>query len=272
GRAGRQGDPGSSRFYLSLEDPLMRIFAGDRVRAIMDRLRLPEGEPIEARMVSRSIESAQRKVESRNFDIRKQLLQYDDVANDQRKVLYAQRNEVLESSDVSETVHGLRDATMVEIVRMYVPEESLEEQWDIQGLQNTLESDWHIELPLTEMLEKDSSLAEDDIVERVVEKAREIYQSKVDLVGKDGWSSFERSVFLQSIDTNWRNHLSMLDHLRQGIHLRGYAQKDPKQEYKREAFQLFSGMLDRIRSEVVRVLMTVRIQTPEQAQQPEPAQ
>ncbi|MFC3340182.1 preprotein translocase subunit SecA [Paracandidimonas soli] len=272
GRAGRQGDPGSSRFYLSLEDPLMRIFAGDRVRAIMDRLRLPEGEPIEARMVSRSIESAQRKVESRNFDIRKQLLQYDDVANDQRKVLYAQRNEVLESSDVSETVHGLRDATMVEIVRMYVPEESLEEQWDIQGLQNTLESDWHIELPLTEMLEKDSSLAEDDIVERVVEKAREIYQSKVDLVGKDGWSSFERSVFLQSIDSNWRNHLSMLDHLRQGIHLRGYAQKDPKQEYKREAFQLFSGMLDRIRSEVVRVLMTVRIQTPEQAQQPEPAQ
>ncbi len=270
GRAGRQGDPGSSRFYLSLEDSLMRIFAGDRVRSIMERLRLPEGEPIEARMVSRSIESAQRKVEARNFDIRKQLLEYDDVANDQRKVLYAQRNEVLESSDMSETVGNLRDAAITEQFRAYIPAESVEEQWDIPGLCAALESDWQIVLPLGEMSEKEPTLTDDDLLDRVLAEARRIYDAKVELVGRDNWSPFERSMLLQSIDTQWRGHLSSLDHLRQGIHLRGYAQKDPKQEYKREAFELFSDMLDRIRNEVVKVLLTVKIQSAEQVEVAEP--
>ena len=266
GRAGRQGDPGSSRFYLSLEDSLMRIFAGDRVRAIMDRLRLPEGEPIEAKMVSRSIESAQRKVEARNFDIRKQLLEYDDVSNDQRKVLYAQRNEVLESSDVSETIGNLRDAALTDHFRSFIPEGTMEEQWDVSGLQAALEAEWQLALPLAEMLEKETTLTDDDLLDRVLEEGRRLYQAKVDLVGQEGWAPFERSVLLQSLDTNWRNHLSALDHLRQGIHLRGYAQKDPKQEFKREAFELFSLMLDRVRDDVIRVLMTVRIQSPEQVE------
>ena len=270
GRAGRQGDPGSSRFYLSLEDSLMRIFAGDRVRAIMERLRLPEGEPIEARMVSRSIESAQRKVEARNFDIRKQLLQYDDVSNDQRKVLYTQRNEVLESSDVGDMIEHLRDATMTELFRRYIPEESVEEQWDVPGLQSTLASEWQIDMPLAQILEDEANTTDDDLLERVVEQARQLYADKVELVGRDNWAPFERSMMLQSIDTQWRGHLAALDHLRQGIHLRGYAQKDPKQEYKREAFELFSDMLDRIRVEVVRVLMTVKIQSPEQVEVAEP--
>jgi preprotein translocase subunit SecA len=269
GRAGRQGDPGSSRFYLSLEDSLMRIFAGDRVRAIMERLKLPEGEPIEAGMVTRSIETAQRKVEGRNFDIRKQLLEYDDVANDQRKVLYSQRNDVLEAASVGDTVNNLRDAAVVELFNTYVPPESVEEQWDVPGLQKALEADWHLHLPLTEMLEKETSLTDEDLRERVLTAARDAYQAKVDQVGAESWSQFERSIMLQSIDTHWREHLSSLDYLRQGIHLRGYAQKNPKQEYKREAFELFSGMLDRIRDDVVRVLMTVRVQSSEQVEQAE---
>lgn len=270
GRAGRQGDPGSSRFYLSLEDSLMRIFAGDRVRNIMERLRLPEGEPIEARMVSRSIESAQRKVEARNFDIRKQLLQYDDVSNDQRKVLYTQRNDVLESGDIGETIDHLRDATITELFRMYIPEESVEEQWDVPALQSTLLSEWQIDMPLAQILEDEPDTTDDDLLERVVEHARLLYTAKVELVGRTNWAPFERSMMLQAIDTQWRGHLAALDHLRQGIHLRGYAQKDPKQEYKREAFELFSDMLDRIRVEVVRVLMTVKIQSPEQVEAAEP--
>ena len=240
GRAGRQGDPGSTRFYLSLEDSLMRIFAGDRVRAIMERLRLPEGEPIEAKMVSRSIESAQRKVEARNFDIRKQLLQFDDVANDQRKVLYAQRNEVLEAQDVGEMVLNLLSATITEVFHAYIPAESMEEQWDVAGLQSVLESDWGIEVALVDWAEKEPNLTDEDLLERVLAEANRVYSTKVELVGRDNWAPFERSVLLQSIDTHWRNHLSSLDHLRQGIHLRGYAQKDPKQEYKREAFELLS--------------------------------
>jgi len=269
GRAGRQGDPGSSRFYLSLEDSLMRIFAGDRVRAIMERLKLPEGEPIEAGMVTRSIETAQRKVEGRNFDIRKQLLEYDDVANDQRKVLYSQRNEVLEASDVSEMVANLRDAAFRDLVRAHVPDQSVEEQWDVPALQRALESDWQVELPLVEMLEKQDDLTDEDILERVLQAAREAYQAKVERVGQEMWGQFERSIMLQAIDTQWREHLSALDHLRQGIHLRGYAQKNPKQEYKREAFELFAGMLERVRDDVVRVLMTVRIQSSEQVEQAE---
>ncbi len=267
GRAGRQGDPGSTRFYLSLEDSLMRIFAGDRVRSIMDRLKLPEGEPIEAGMVSRSIETAQRKVEARNFDMRKQLLEYDDVANDQRKVIYAQRNEVLEANDISSTIDNLREATLTELFRMYIPQESMEEQWDLTTLQNTLQADWQLDLPLTQMIEKEPNLGEEGLLEIVLQAARDVYQNKGVLVGQEAWQQFERSVMLQSIDTHWREHLSSLDYLRQGIHLRGYAQKNPKQEYKREAFELFSGMLDRIRSDVVRLLLTVRVQSPEQVEQ-----
>jgi preprotein translocase subunit SecA len=269
GRAGRQGDPGSSRFYLSLEDTLMRIFAGDRVRSIMERLKLPEGEPIEAGMVTRSIETAQRKVEGRNFDIRKQLLEYDDVANDQRKVLYAQRNEVLEAATVGPTVESLRDGAITELFRTYVPEESVEDQWDIPALQRSLEADFHIELPLVEMLDKEPNLTDDDLLTRVREAAAESYRTKAGQVGMEGWAQFERSIMLQAIDQHWREHLSSLDYLRQGIHLRGYAQKNPKQEYKREAFELFSGMLDRIRDDVVKLLMTVRIQSQEQVAEAE---
>ena len=264
GRAGRQGDPGSSRFYLSLEDPLMRIFAGDRVRAIMDRLKLPEGEPIEAGMVSRSIETAQRKVEGRNFDIRKQLLEYDDVANDQRKVLYAQRNDVLESASITDTVDNLLVGCFSEIVNRYVPAGSVEEQWDLAGLQMALESDWQVQVPLVNMLAESKTMSDEDVLDSVLEYARQAYQHKADLVGAESWSHFERSIMLQVIDSQWREHLSSLDHLRQGIHLRGYAQKNPKQEYKREAFELFSDMLDRVRDEVMKILMTVRVQSQEE--------
>ena len=269
GRAGRQGDPGSSRFYLSLEDPLMRIFAGDRVRAIMERLKLPEGEPIEAGMVSRSIETAQRKVEGRNFDIRKQLLEYDDVANDQRKVLYAQRNQVLEAQSIGEIINGLRDAAFTEIVRRFVPPGSVEEQWDIPALQMALEGDWQVGVQLDQLVKESKSVTDEDILEQVLLAAQRAYQGKADLVGEESWSAFERSVMLQVIDSQWREHLSALDHLRQGIHLRGYAQKNPKQEYKREAFELFSGMLDRVRDDAIRLLMTVRVQTQEQVEQAE---
>jgi preprotein translocase subunit SecA len=269
GRAGRQGDPGSSRFYLSLEDPLMRIFAGDRVRSIMERLKLPEGEPIEAGMVSRSIETAQRKVEGRNFDVRKQLLEYDDVANEQRKVLYAQRNEVLEAQTITETVDNLRDGTFTDLVTKHVPPGSVEEQWDISALQLALEANWQIALPIAQMVEDTKSINDEDVLEKVLEAAQIAYRQKVETVGAESWAGFERSVMLQVIDTQWREHLSALDHLRQGIHLRGYAQKNPKQEYKREAFELFSDMLDRVRDDVIRLLMTVRIQTQEEIEQAE---
>jgi preprotein translocase subunit SecA len=264
GRSGRQGDPGSSRFYLSLDDALLRIFAGDRVRAIMDRLKMPEGEPIEAGIVSRSIESAQRKVEARNFDIRKQLLEYDDVANDQRKVIYQQRNELLEAHDMSEMMASLRDGMFHDLVRMYVPEESVEEQWDLKGLQTHLAAEWALDINLTGLLETEQNLTDADIVERVVAAAKANYDAKLDLVGKESFAGFERSVMLQSIDSHWREHLAALDHLRQGIHLRGYAQKNPKQEYKREAFELFGQMLDMIKNEVVRIIVTVRIQSREE--------
>lgn len=269
GRAGRQGDPGSSRFYLSLEDPLMRIFAGDRVRSIMERLKLPEGEPIEAGMVSRSIESAQRKVEGRNFDVRKQLLEYDDVANDQRKVLYAQRNEVLEAQAITETVNSLRDGTFTDLVNKFVPENSVEEQWDIDALQLSLESDWQLSVALTELVKQSKSFTDEDVLEHVLTAASQAYQQKAEVVGAESWANFERSIMLQVIDSQWREHLSALDHLRQGIHLRGYAQKNPKQEYKREAFELFSDMLDRVRDDAIKVLMTVRIQSAEEVQQAE---
>ncbi|MBR7793226.1 preprotein translocase subunit SecA [Undibacterium sp. FT147W] len=264
GRSGRQGDPGSSRFYLSLDDQLLRIFAGDRVRAIMERLKMPEGEPIEAGIVSRSIESAQRKVEARNFDVRKQLLEYDDVANDQRKVIYQQRNELLEAHDMTELMSSLRHGMFADVVHTYVPPGSVEEQWDIPGLEAALSSEWAIDLPLASMVEKEPNLTGEDILERVQQAVNASYEEKIASVGKESFAGFERSVMLQSIDSHWREHLAALDHLRQGIHLRGYAQKNPKQEYKREAFELFSQMLDLIKNDVVRTVVTVRIQSREE--------
>ncbi len=264
GRSGRQGDPGSSRFYLSLDDPLLRIFAGDRVRAVMERLKMPEDEPIEAGIVSRSIESAQRKVEARNFDIRKQLLEYDDVANDQRKVIYSQRNELLESADIEEMSMSLRHAVFTELFQNHVPPQSMEEQWDIPGLQQALSNEWQLQVPLAEMIKNEPDLIDEELLERVLQAADQVYEDKVAVVGKESFGGFERNVVLQSIDTHWREHLAALDHLRQGIHLRGYAQKNPKQEYKREAFELFAQMLDLIRHDVVRLIMTVRIQSQEE--------
>jgi preprotein translocase subunit SecA len=267
GRSGRQGDPGSSRFYLSLEDPLMRIFQGDRVKAIMDRLKVPDGEAIEAGMVSRSIEGAQRKVEARNFDIRKQLLEYDDVSNDQRKVIYQQRNAILDNKDQADTISGLRQAAMEDLVRQYVPKESVEEQWDLATLEKVLADEWQVQVALAGLLETEQNLTDDDVLERVLKAADTAYAAKVEQVGREQFAGFERVVLLQSMDSHWREHLASLDYLRQGIHLRGYAQKNPKQEYKREAFELFSTLLDTIKNEVSKILMTVRIQSAEQLEQ-----
>ncbi len=263
GRSGRQGDPGSSRFYLSLDDSLMRIFAGDRVRAIMDRLKMPEGEAIEAGMVTRSIESAQRKVEARNFDVRKQLLEYDDVSNDQRKVIYQQRNDILDASALREQITALRDGCFNALVRQFVPVESVEEQWDLAGLQRVLADDWQLTVDLIGTVSQADAIDDDDIVKIVTDAANTHFEAKVARVGDTNFTQFERMVLLQTLDSNWREHLSALDYLRQGIHLRGYAQKQPKQEYKREAFELFGLMLDNVRNEVTRILMNVRITEPE---------
>jgi len=270
GRSGRQGDPGSSRFYLSMEDPLLRIFAGEKMQALMNKLRLPEGEAIEAGIVSRSIESAQRKVESRNFDIRKQLLEYDDVANDQRREIYVLRNEILENKDVSGPVKELRDGFFTSLFRSYVPEDTVEEQWDLDGLEKVLKEEWNLDLPLKATLEKSESSDDQELLDMVIKASNEVYDGKVALVGKEAWQEFERNVLLQFLDQHWREHLSQLDMLRQGIHLRGYAQKQPKQEYKREAFELFSALLQTVGEDVTRVLMNVQIRQPtpeEQAQQ-----
>jgi preprotein translocase subunit SecA len=264
GRSGRQGDPGSSRFYLSLDDPLMRIFAGDRVKAIMDRLKMPDGEAIEAGIVSRSIESAQRKVEARNFDMRKQLLEYDDVANDQRKVIYQQRNDVLDAQSLTETIASLREGTFTDIVRQYVPAQSVEEQWDLPGLEKALNDEWRISLDLQTEVKNSTTITDEEILEKVVSAAHSAFQVKLDQVGEQNFLQFERMVLLQAVDTNWRDHLSALDYLRQGIHLRGYAQKQPKQEYKREAFELFGQLLDTVKNQVTKTLMLVQVQSPEE--------
>jgi len=265
GRSGRQGDPGSSRFYLSLDDALMRIFAGDRVKAIMERLKMPEGEAIEAGIVTRSIESAQRKVEARNFDMRKQLLEYDDVSNDQRKVIYQQRNEILDATDLAAQVQSLREGCFQDIVRQYIPAESVEEQWNLPALEKLLQDEWQMTLALQHQVNAASAITDHDLLDTVVQHANQVFDAKVAQVGDQNFTQFERMVLLQSIDTNWRDHLSALDYLRQGIHLRGYAQKQPKQEYKREAFELFGQMLDAVKNEVTKVLMTVRIQSNEEA-------
>ena len=267
GRSGRQGDPGSSRFYLALDDALLRIFAGERLRSIMDRLRMPEGEPIEAGMVTRSIESAQRKVEARNFDIRKQLLQYDDVANDQRKEIYRLRNEVLESDNVSALIANLREAYFSELIADYIPEDSVVEQWDVAGLQQALTNDWGLAIDLAALIESQDEIDAEMILQQVLDLVAKIYQEKVEMVGQESFANFERSVILYSIDTHWREHLAALDHLRQGIHLRGYAQKDPKQEYRREAFELFSRLLDTVKLDVTRTIANVRIRTADELDQ-----
>ena len=267
GRSGRQGDPGSSRFYLSLDDPLMRIFAGDRVRSIMERLKMPDGEAIEAGIVSRSIESAQRKVEARNFDIRKQLLEYDDVSNDQRKVIYKQRNDILEADKLEAQIASLRHGTMTDVVRTFVPQGSVEEQWDLGALETVLRDEWQLDLPLKAEVEASEAITDEDIVAKVVEASDKSFNAKIDLVGLEQFTPFMRMILLQSIDQHWREHLAALDYLRQGIHLRGYAQKNPKQEYKREAFELFSKLLDVVKMDVTRVLMTVRIQSQDEVAQ-----
>ena len=267
GRSGRQGDPGSSRFYLSLDDSLMRIFAGDRVKAIMDRLKMPDGEAIEAGIVTRSIESAQRKVEARNFDIRKQLLEYDDVSNDQRKVIYQQRNDILDATDLSDVIAAMREDCMTDLVRQYVPAESVEEQWDLPTLEKVLADDWQVSVALQQAVQGASSVTDDEILEKVLEAANASFDAKVEQVGRENFTQFERMVLLQSFDSNWRDHLSALDYLRQGIHLRGYAQKQPKQEYKREAFDLFRQLIDLVKNEVTKILMTVQVQSQAQLDQ-----
>jgi len=274
GRSGRQGDPGSSRFYLSLEDPLLRIFASDRVAAIMNRFKMPEGEAIEHSWVTRAIENAQRKVEARNFDMRKQILEYDDVANDQRKVIYLQRSELLESVDISETIQAMRESVLEDTISMSIPPHSMEELWDVPALEKVLAAEFRLELPLVSWLEQDKQLNEESLRARIREQALLQYQAKVELVGTEPMHHYERAIMLQSLDVHWREHLAALDHLRQGIHLRGYAQKNPKQEYKREAFELFAMMLDAIKREVTQVLMTVQVrseQDVELAEAPPPA-
>ena len=267
GRSGRQGDPGSSRFYLGLDDPLMRIFAGDRVKSIMERLKMPDGEAIEAGIVTRSIESAQRKVEARNFDIRKQLLEYDDVSNDQRKVIYQQRNDIMDASDLQPQIASLREGCFTDLARQYVPAESVEEQWDVAGLEKTLREDWHIELDLRQQIEAATAITDEEVLEKVSAAAEAAFADKLEKIGQENFTQFERVVLLQSIDSHWREHLSALDYLRQGIHLRGYAQKQPKQEYKREAFELFGQLLDSVKNEVTKTLMTVQVQSNEQLDQ-----
>jgi preprotein translocase subunit SecA len=269
GRSGRQGDAGSSRFYLSLDDPLLKIFAGERLNAIMVRLKMPEGEAIEHPLVSRSLESAQRKVEQRNFDIRKQLLEYDDVANDQRKVIYQQRNELLDAADIADTITAMRQGVIHDQYRLHVPAESVEEQWNLGGLEAALAAELNLKLPIAQWVKDDPKLNDNDILARIVDTADAAYEEKIARVDLDAWRGFERNVMLQSLDTHWREHLAALDHLRQGIHLRGYAQKNPKQEYKREAFELFEALLNTIRQEVTRLLMTVEIRSEAQIEEAE---
>ena len=267
GRSGRQGDPGSSRFYLSLEDPLLRIFAGDRVAAIMNKFKMPEGEAIEHSFVTRAIENAQRKVEARNFDMRKQILEYDDVANDQRKVIYQQRNELLESADIAETIAAMRDGVVEDLISDYIPPGSMEEQWNVSGLEKALESEYRIELPVAHWLETEKALDEHGLRERIRAAVAALYQHKVDRVTPEIMRHYERIVMLSSLDSHWREHLAALDHLRQGIHLRGYAQKNPKQEYKREAFELFGNMLEAIKRDVTQTLVNVEIRSEEDVEE-----
>ncbi len=266
GRSGRQGDPGSSRFYLSLEDSLMRIFASERVSALMQKLGMEEGEAIEHRWVTKAIENAQRKVEGRNFDIRKQLLEYDDVANDQRKVVYQQRNELMDVDDISDMISSMRADVVNGLIDQYIPPQSLDEQWDIPGLERALAEAFGGEWPVQQWLDEDTSLHEETLREKILQRLEDIYAAKEEMVGAEGMRQFEKAVMLQTLDSHWKEHLAAMDYLRQGIHLRGFAQKDPKQEYKREAFEMFANMLENIKHEVISVLSKVQVQAPEDVQ------
>ncbi|WP_026971548.1 preprotein translocase subunit SecA [Aliagarivorans marinus] len=264
GRAGRQGDAGSSRFYLSMEDSLMRIFASDRVSGMMKKLGMERGEAIEHVWVTRAIENAQRKVEGRNFDIRKSLLEFDDVANDQRKVVYEQRNELMDSDDISETIDRIRGDVYNDVIDGYIPPQSLEEMWDVPGLETRLKSDFGLELPIQKWLEEDDKLYEEKLRDKIIESAVAEYQRKSEIVGEKAIRQFEKSAMLQTLDQLWKEHLAAMDHLRQGIHLRGYAQKNPKQEYKRESFELFTEMLEALKSDVISILSRVQVQSQEE--------
>ncbi|ALL36537.1 preprotein translocase subunit SecA [Serratia marcescens] len=266
GRSGRQGDAGSSRFYLSMEDALMRIFASDRVSGMMRKLGMKEGEAIEHPWVTKAIANAQRKVESRNFDIRKQLLEYDDVANDQRRAIYSQRNELLDVSDVSETIASIREDVFKSTIDNYITPQSLEEEWDIQGLEERLKNDFDLDMPIAQWLDKEPELHEETLRERILENAKEQYQRKEEVVGSEMMRNFEKGVMLQTLDSLWKEHLAAMDYLRQGIHLRGYAQKDPKQEYKRESFNMFATMLESLKYEVISVLSKVQVRMPEEVE------
>ena len=269
GRSGRQGDPGSSRFYLSLEDPLMRIFASDRVASLMQKLGMKEGEAIEHPWVTRAIENAQRKVEARNFDIRKQLLEYDNVANDQRRVIYHMRDELMKSEDISETIEAARIDTIANMFGQFIPPQTLEEQWDVKGLEEALDRDMGMHLPIQQWLDEDSRLDEDRLRQRIGERLGEIYRDKAEAIGPQVMRHFEKTVMLQVLDDSWKEHLAAMDHLRQGIHLRGYAQKDPKQEYKKEAFEMFTSMLDGIKHEVIGIVSKVQVRSEEEVTQME---
>ena len=271
GRAGRQGDPGSSRFYLSLEDNLMRIFASERVSGLMQKLGMEKGEAIEHPWVTKAIENAQRKVEAHNFDIRKNLLEFDDVANDQRKFVYNWRNQLLADDDIGDTIDSLREEVINKTISIHIPPQSLEEQWDVEGLQKALETEYGLVLPIQQWLEEDNSLHEDPLRERIVSAAVEAYRSKESTVGAAVMRQFEKSILLQVLDTHWKEHLAAVDYLRQGIHLRGYAQRNPKQEYKREAFEMFSAMLDRIHQEAISVLARIQFRQEEPPPPPKPA-
>ncbi len=266
GRSGRQGDAGSSRFYLSMEDALMRIFASDRVSGMMRKLGMKDGEAIEHPWVTKAIANAQRKVESRNFDIRKQLLEYDDVANDQRRAMYSQRNELLDVSDVSETINSIREDVFKTTIDSYIPPQSLEEMWDVKGLEERLKNDFDLDMPIAEWLDKEPELHEETLRERIMAKAKEDYLRKEEVVGAEMMRNFEKGVMLQTLDSLWKEHLAAMDYLRQGIHLRGYAQKDPKQEYKRESFNMFATMLESLKYEVISVLSKVQVRMPEEVE------
>ena len=269
GRSGRQGDPGSSRFYLSLDDALMRIFASEKMGNMMKRLGMERGEAIEHPWVTRAIENAQRKVEGRNFDIRKQLLEYDDVANDQRKVIYEQRNELLDEGDISETIAAIREDVISSVVDEYIPPQSLEEMWDVSGLEERMRADFAVDLPIKTWLENDDKLYEEKLRERILDEVVSAYKQKEEVVGEQVLRQFEKAVMLQNLDSHWKEHLAAMDHLRQGIHLRGYAQKNPKQEYKRESFALFSQMLEALKVEVITILARVKVQAEEDVQKVE---
>ena len=269
GRAGRQGDPGASRFYLSLEDPLMRIFASDRVGNMMRKLGMQEGEAIEHPWVTKAIANAQKKVESRNFDIRKQLLEYDDVANDQRKAIYRQRNELLDNSDIKETIDSIRSDVFNALIDQYIPPQSIEEMWDVAGLETALKSDFDLDLPIAKWLDEEQNLHEETLRERILQIAQDTYIAKENTAGSEAFRHFEKSVMLQTIDTLWKEHLAAMDYLRQGIHLRGYAQKDPKQEYKRESFNMFASMLEALKYDVIGILSRVQIRSQEEVDEAE---